>query len=193
MSNSSALENLDYEVVAERIVRFPAALADFDYVDIIESLEDANWRDNQSISDVDGPTRKELSFIFKTDNPAWANYFVKMNQAAKTYCSEILGVDYPVQPLLEGSEDTIHISKYRINGAVLPHGDEDHEDDNGVHTIIWYLNDDYEGGELGFSKEGIELKAKKGDVFIYPSYFIHYANSVTSGFKYISIRREEFF
>lgn len=193
MSNNSALENLDYEIVAERIVKFPGALADFDYVDIVESLGKDNWIDNYRMSDVNGPTRKELSIVFKANTPAWINYFVKMNQISKTYCNEILNVDYPVYRVMDDSEDTVHISKYRVNGFVLPHGDEDHEEDNGVHTIIWYLNDDYEGGELGFSKEGIEIKAKKGDVFVYPSYFIHYANSVTSGFKYISIRREEFF
>lgn len=182
--------SLEYEIIADRIVRFPSALKKYDYVDVVESLGQPEWTANKSISDEFGPTRAELTYEWEGRFPEWAHYFLVTQAAVFTYCKEILNVDYPLYEIMDSTKDVVHISKYRINGSVDPHADEGYEEDNGVYTIIWYLNDDYEGGELGFSKEGIELKAEAGDVFIYPSYFVHYANAVTKGFKYISIRRE---
>lgn len=52
-------------------------------------------------------------------------------------------------------------------------------------TMIWYLNDDYEGGELEFTQLQLTFKPKRGDMIIFPSYyeFTHKVHPVTSGLR----------
>lgn len=57
---------------------------------------------------------------------------------------------------------------------------------NCTVSLVTYLNDNYEGGELGFTLQGLKLKPKAGDTFIFPSNYMypHIAHKVTSGLKY---------
>lgn len=53
-------------------------------------------------------------------------------------------------------------------------------------SLVTYLNDDYEGGELYFPKIGIRVKPKAGDMVVFPSTYLfsHVAEPVLSGTKY---------
>lgn len=53
-------------------------------------------------------------------------------------------------------------------------------------TILIYLNDDYEGGELELPDWGIKLKPKAGTLLAFPSYieFSHRVHPVTSGERF---------
>jgi prolyl 4-hydroxylase len=53
-------------------------------------------------------------------------------------------------------------------------------------SIVAYINDDYEGGELYFPRFNLTIKPKKGDVVIFPSTYIyeHASNDMISGKKY---------
>ncbi len=53
-------------------------------------------------------------------------------------------------------------------------------------SVICYLNDDYEGGEVEFVNFGLKVKPKKGMLLIFPSNYAytHIAHPVTSGTKY---------
>ncbi|NBP55379.1 hypothetical protein EBU71_02360 [bacterium] len=57
---------------------------------------------------------------------------------------------------------------------------------NCVVSLVGYFNDDYEGGELFFSRQNLMLKPKAGDLYIFPSNYIypHRAMPVKSGIKY---------
>jgi hypothetical protein len=57
---------------------------------------------------------------------------------------------------------------------------------NCTVSLVTYLNDDYEGGGLLFTKQGIEYKPQAGDTVIFPSNFMypHVALPVLSGTKY---------
>jgi hypothetical protein len=57
---------------------------------------------------------------------------------------------------------------------------------NCVVSMVGYVNDDYEGGGLAFRVQGIEVKPKAGDLFVFPSNFMypHRAMPVLSGTKY---------
>ncbi len=66
-----------------------------------------------------------------------------------------------------------------------------HHDCGGLHkdrvvSILVYLNDNYEGGELEFPLFDFKYKPKAGDIVIFPSNytFSHIAHPVTSGTKY---------
>jgi len=57
---------------------------------------------------------------------------------------------------------------------------------NCTVSLVSYVNDDYEGGELYFRLQDLKVKPEAGDLFIFPSNFMypHQAMPVTSGTKY---------
>jgi hypothetical protein len=65
-----------------------------------------------------------------------------------------------------------------------------HNDDGPYYSCtvsaVFYLNDDYEGGELLFNRQGISFKPKAGDLVLFPSTFTyeHSSEPIISGNKY---------
>jgi hypothetical protein len=57
---------------------------------------------------------------------------------------------------------------------------------NCTVSLVAYVNDDYEGGELFFRLQNINAKPEAGDLFIFPSNYMypHRAMPVHSGTKY---------
>jgi hypothetical protein len=57
---------------------------------------------------------------------------------------------------------------------------------NCTVSLVAYVNDDYEGGELYFRLQNLNLKPEAGDLFIFPSNYMypHRAMPVHSGTKY---------
>jgi len=53
-------------------------------------------------------------------------------------------------------------------------------------SIVVYLNDDYEGGELWFPRFNLSFKPKAGDIVVFPSTYIyeHASQDMISGTKY---------
>lgn len=51
---------------------------------------------------------------------------------------------------------------------------------------LFYLNDDYEGGELYFPEQGIQFKPKAGAAYFFPGdmNYIHGVTPITSGIRY---------
>lgn len=63
--------------------------------------------------------------------------------------------------------------------------------DGGTETgrsisAVFYLNDDYEGGEIEFVHYGVKIKPKKATLVLFPSNYAyaHIAHEVTKGIKY---------
>jgi Rps23 Pro-64 3,4-dihydroxylase Tpa1-like proline 4-hydroxylase len=54
-------------------------------------------------------------------------------------------------------------------------------------SVLIYLNDDYEGGEIEFPNFNIKIKPKAGMLMLFPSNYAyaHIAHPVTSGTKYV--------
>lgn len=57
---------------------------------------------------------------------------------------------------------------------------------NCVVSLVGFPNDDYEGGELAFSIQGVQIKPEAGDLYVFPSNYMypHRAMPVHSGTKY---------
>jgi hypothetical protein len=52
---------------------------------------------------------------------------------------------------------------------------------------LFYLNDDYEGGELYFPNQGIEFKPKPGAAYFFPGdlNYVHGVREIKSGIRYV--------
>jgi hypothetical protein len=76
-----------------------------------------------------------------------------------------------------------------FEGAVLPaHRDEDANNEGlfdgkkRSHVCSLLLNDDYEGGELVFPDQNSSVKAKAGDMVVFPGYYVsHGVAEITKG------------
>ena len=90
------------------------------------------------------------------------------------------------------------IVRWRVGDRQEPHADKElHEGpDAGTPNAfpyydiasIFYLNDDYEGGELYFPLQGIEFKPKARAAYFFPGdmNYIHGVRPVLSGIRYTS-------
>ena len=61
-----------------------------------------------------------------------------------------------------------------------------HNDFNGHSDVscLCYLNDDYEGGEIYFPDNDIQIKPSKGSLLIFDSIIKHGVNKVKSGTRW---------
>lgn len=84
--------------------------------------------------------------------------------------------------------EAINFVRYGVGEHFAPHNDHGYTYVSTISTVT-YLNDDYDGGELQFSKLGITLKPEAGDVVVFPSTFIytHASLPVLSGVKYSAV------
>ena len=89
--------------------------------------------------------------------------------------------------------EQIQFLSYPVGGHYIEHNDSENFE-NGQWTrianrdisILFYLNDNYTGGELEFTTLGLKIKPKTGMMIAFPSYkeFAHKVHPVTSGMRY---------
>jgi len=76
----------------------------------------------------------------------------------------------------EGASMNIHSDKDTAYGKV---------GDYALHTFVFYLNDDYEGGEITFPEYDLNIKPTKGLAIMFPGETLHKVEPVISGTRYI--------
>jgi murein DD-endopeptidase MepM/ murein hydrolase activator NlpD len=83
------------------------------------------------------------------------------------------------------------IVKWRPGNVQAPHADKELLDGTPVDyqsdvSSLFYWNDNYEGGEIYFPNQGIQLKAKPGTVVIFPGdrFYAHGVTEVLSGERF---------
>jgi hypothetical protein len=81
--------------------------------------------------------------------------------------------------------DTYGILKYGIGQKFTNHID-DHTDFHRRISTVYYINDDYEGGEINFPRFNITIKPKGNQMILFPSTYTynHSVNEVTLGTRY---------
>ena len=69
-----------------------------------------------------------------------------------------------------------------------------HIDDHPFFTrrvsLTFYVNDDYEGGDIEFTRFGLRIKAKANQLLVFPSNYIysHQVHPVESGLRYVVVQ-----
>lgn len=115
---------------------------------------------------------------------------IGMQQRLKVEVDKFLQVDaWPTSPA---------VVRWLPGQFQNPHADKElHEGENRgkpndfpYYDIagLFYLNDDYEGGELYFPNQGIQFKPKRGAAYFFPGdmNYIHGVTEVKSGIRYVS-------
>ena len=107
--------------------------------------------------------------------------FDALDETFKHYSTQI----YPfAERNIKSREHMMHLLRYDSSGYLPEHQDQ------GVSTrvlsVLLYLNDDYEGGEITFKNSNLTLKPESGSVLFFPSNFlyIHEVAPVTKGPRY---------
>ena len=170
---------------------------------IINSLESLNefstedspiskWKEwKSSNSDVIYGVLKTSSFsksfarnIYEEEQILISIYINKViNDCAAKY-KEITGIDPDFLP------DHYTINKYLPGVYMGPHVDYEGEGRTTLIpsvSMVLYLNDNYEGGEIAFPKQNILIKPKAGSLIIFPSNkpYYHDPKPVIAGTKYM--------
>jgi hypothetical protein len=68
-----------------------------------------------------------------------------------------------------GGRPAVGIIQRQYEGVALTEHVDNHTDPSLVYALVAYLNDDYEGGEVFFSKFGLSLKPKAGTLLAFPT------------------------
>jgi len=76
------------------------------------------------------------------------------------------------------------ISKYSEGSHIRPHRDTNVYNTARMFTIICYLNDDFQGGEIFFPEMSQTLKPKAGELLLFYSELLHGVKPILSGFRY---------
>jgi predicted 2-oxoglutarate/Fe(II)-dependent dioxygenase YbiX len=107
--------------------------------------------------------------------------FGALDRTLSHYSTEL----YPfAEKNIKSREKTMHLLKYDKTGHLPAHQDQ------GISTrvlsVLLYLNDDYEGGEIEFRHSGLKFKPEAGSVLFFPSNFlyVHEVYPVTKGPRY---------
>jgi hypothetical protein len=173
----------------KNVIADPASL-----IDLIETLDEEltddtsipkwqEWSASGDIPYVFGYQKRFKDGVDTDDNPKIReiNNILKeaiiesSNDYANIYQAE-LGMLMPIS-----------VSKYSTTKSMGPHVDDYGNEDNPNISVVLYLNDDYEGGELYFKDQDVKIKPEAGSIVIFPSIEPYYHESlpVVSGTKYM--------
>lgn len=135
-----------------------------------------NYRDCQDIK------INKKNKVFKTEyeedlESIWQDVYDRQKPIIDQYCSKY--------NMVMNYWESMNFIKYGPGQHFQEHSDHGYSYICTV-SIVSYLNDDYEGGELLFNKLNIKHKPKIGDMLVFPSTYLfsHTALPVQSGLKY---------
>lgn len=112
----------------------------------------------------------------KVLDPIW----IPLTKAAAHY-AEHAGVPVPTY-----ITKNIDIRVYATGQELGPHTDTNHNGPVTHHSLVIYLNDDHEGGEIHFPKLDLTIKPKAGTIVTFPATTLHESLPVTQGNKWHS-------
>lgn len=199
------MSELAYEVLHKNVFYFPGAIENIE--EVMKTLEEVNslsvtpwetWYANNDSKENPYGDLKTLSYpaLKNEDNPdikEKSSYILNsilgtMETCAREYLTQH-GADQQELDHLHNEifgSHTYGIRRYDENKDMGLHQDMVIEG-RDTYTIAVYLDDDYEGGELGISNETLNLsiKNKAGSVVVFPSGYFHESKPLLSGRKTI--------
>jgi acyl-CoA synthetase (AMP-forming)/AMP-acid ligase II len=136
--------------------------------------------------------RRKNSFVSQKDNEgnptSWIHNYegiIDKDNIFERVLNEVKKA-YNYDNIEKKNNDRLSIARWDVGTRLSLHVDDlGYIEDNHLPTLV-YLNDDYEGGELGFATHGIVIKPKIGDLIIFPGnmHYPHEVFEVLSGTRY---------
>jgi len=200
------VSELDYEVLHKNVYYFPGVIKDIDNVmstlDEVNSLSVTPWETWYANNDAKENPYGDLKTLNKSLLEDETDPEVKkkslyildsiLGPMTET-CKEFLKqhgadqqeLDHVDREIMNGTQ-TYGIRRYDENLGMGPHQDMV-VDDRDTITVAVYLDDNYEGGELGIVHEGLDIfiKNKAGSIVVFPSGYFHESKNLISGRKTI--------
>lgn len=202
------MQNFDYEILDLGLVYYKNIVKDPEnLIKIIEELDKKITKTPQSIESTSARPwtpwqynkgNETLQFCLQKFIPQVSDIGLDdiYRDEQLTISSELFGalektllhyssVLYPfAEKNIKSRERTMHLLKYENDGYLPAHQDQ------GVSTrvlsVLLYLNNDYEGGEITFQNSNITLKPDPGSILFFPSNFlyVHEVAPITKGPRY---------
>jgi predicted 2-oxoglutarate/Fe(II)-dependent dioxygenase YbiX len=140
------------------------------------------------------------------DSKYWEDRVATTNTLDKNDPSIVPIIEKLVLRLKDQVDEFFNVDAHATSPAIvrwlpgqlqMPHADKElHEGENAgkpndfpYYDIagLFYLNDDYEGGELYFPNQGIQFKPKAGSAYFFPGdmNYIHGVTEIKSGIRYV--------
>lgn len=157
----------------------------------IINIEDENWSDEYVLRgtgaiDVDKEVRSTRSFevpynLLKAENQGLSEItntiISSINEAEQDYF-----FDHFIEPK---SHQDFKILRYIKGDHFSSHSDDGGGTFRRVSTV-YYINDDYQGGEIEFTRFGVLYKPEAKDFIVFPSSYVytHRVLPVTDGIRY---------
>jgi Rps23 Pro-64 3,4-dihydroxylase Tpa1-like proline 4-hydroxylase len=147
-----------------------------------------DWFSSSDLSDNYGKTKNIFNY-YKTEDEELNReilYIVNCFKSAALYCANNYAINLGIQNInLTG---TFHLQKYNPGAKMGPHVDGYNQENKFAYSVVLYLNDNYDGGEINFPNQNVKLKPQAGSMLIFPSNepYVHEVNEVVSGNKYIA-------
>lgn len=200
------MSELDYEVLHKNVYYFPGVIKDIDNVmstlDEVNGLSVTPWETWYANNDAKENPYGDLKTLNKSLLEDETDPEVKkkslyildsiLGPMTET-CKEFLKqhgadqqeLDHVDREIMNGTQ-TYGIRRYDENLGMGPHQDMV-VDDRDTITVAVYLDDNYEGGELGIVHEGLDIsiKNKAGSIVVFPSGYFHESKNLISGRKTI--------
>lgn len=97
----------------------------------------------------------------------------------EAYCKDT-GLDLGYLP------HSFRITKYNVGAYMGPHVDAHDDEQGSTISMVIYLNDNYEGGNINFPDFGISIKPEAGSAVVFESKnVVHEPEETKSGVKYM--------
>lgn len=106
--------------------------------------------------------------------------FKKIFTIARLKCIEYYDIE--LSNVLKGE---YHLMKWSKGNKMTPHVDTDYQKHQHI-VCMYYVNDDYEGGEIVFPDYDIKIKPKANSLVMFPGNenYLHEVLEVLEGFRY---------
>lgn len=192
---------LDPVIVKDDIVYFENAVPNIEeIVEIIESLTCESITDWTDWGTGDNHIYGKIKFLKRSEyNKDDRESRIKSKYVIETLCDtmiqcareygDLMGVPddhiYYGSGILKRYNTTFGVNKYNENSPMGAHVDLNDDNFFVQYTIVVYLNDNYDGGELHFKDHDVTIKPKAGSVAMYPSGhpYLHESLNITNGNK----------
>jgi hypothetical protein len=169
------------------------------------------WHDSVPVKDKDGAWQRipdeyskgkeklfDWDMSLTNNNSLWPRPIIELDEQRTILEPTINMIHEPYSKALDiwsektGNNKLDHVSKnyflrkYNVGGKIGPHVDKNAS--NPANTMDWsvlfYLSDDYIGGEISFPGLNITIKPSAGSALFFPCNVVHVAKPVKGGDKY---------